>query len=199
MLVLALFRLAGRRGSQKLSRNWLQRSQVTGVLSDPGIFYVHHMQLHHLWWEWQLRDLHNRVLLLWCGSRQLRTANALEIGRSPRFANFPPVRTGREAGGWIPWADSRVLEPIKAAASTSHDLALPTLVDEGWKDIQTLLTPVTAAARLPRRVCALVVLHQMNPLPFHKIRPPPMRHWCSSDIPIHDDVGAVEQICLVPL
>ena len=63
-----------------------------------------------------------------------------------------------------------MLEPIETAAPTSHDPALPTLIDVVRKSVEALLTLVAAATRSPRSVFALVVLYQVGPGLFHQIR-----------------------------
>ena len=91
------------------------------------------------------------------------------------------------------------LEPVKAAASTGQNLALPTLVDVVRKSVVTLFTLVAAATRPPGRMLALVILHQIGHLPSHQICPLGMGHLLSPDVSVYDDVGAVQQPSLVPL
>lgn len=172
-----------------------------------------------------LRVLTSYILCSYIVRKDLRYTNKCsymivlpraEDGRSwvSRLCSQPPVDSYREplflppqswkdegamGGATFPLGTLIPLEPVEAAASASHDMALPTLVDELPKSFRTLLTPVPAPARSPSGVLALVVLHQIRPLLFHQIFTLPDSHRPSSGITVHDGGGALEQVFLVPL
>jgi hypothetical protein len=46
---------------------------------------------------------------------------------------------------------------------------------------------------------ALMVLHQIGHLPLHQVRPQYLGQRSPAGVSVHDDVGAVDQVPLVPL
>jgi hypothetical protein len=77
--------------------------------------------------------------------------------------------------------------------------ALRAFIDIERKVIVALFTAVFAVADLPVVVLALVVVHQVAPLPLHSVRPPCVVELLGAGIAIDDDIRAGEQPVLVPL